>query len=179
MPTRILKAEPISQEAFAPFGNLIGAYGEIITINEGTTDRYHKQAEVEALADGQAIINMFRAQARTFPLNIKMMERHPLGSQAFLPQDSQPYLVLVGLGETQPDPESLKLFYVQGEGVNYQAGCWHFPLLSLDQQGASRDFWVVDRAGAGNNLEESYFSEDWDIRIEAPHLQSHNQAAES
>ena len=173
MPELILTPEPITQDIFKPFGDLIGAHGRLIKINEGTTDRFHKQAVVEIKAietdagikGGQAIISMFRAQARQLPMSIDMMERHPLGSQAFLPTDSLPYLVLVCLGEKEPDPSSLKLFEVKNQGVNYHANCWHFPLLSLEPGNNTRDCWVVDRAGDGNNLEEKTFSKDWKVEI--------------
>jgi len=174
----ILTPEPLTPEAFALFGDVIQVGGDPIMINEGTTERYHRLSDVtlgEAGSPSMGIINIFRAQPRTLPMPITMMERHPLGSQAFLPTNNKPYLVLVCLGETQPDPSTLKLFLVEGPnssaaetppsvtGVSYKANCWHHPLIAL---GDVTDFWVVDRLGSGNNLEEKDFDANMDIEIQ-------------
>ena len=168
---RVLVPQPITAEAFAPYGELVGARGELLMINGGTTKRYHRQVVTETGPEelsGKAIISLFRAQARTLPMKIEMLERHPLGSQAFLPADPSPYLVLVATGDDQPYMNSLALFLVAGEGVNYRAGCWHYPLLSLNPAGEERDFWVVDRSGKGHNCDEFFFPDDWDISITLP-----------
>jgi ureidoglycolate lyase len=167
----ILQPEPLTAESFSPFGELVSARGKPVMINNGTTERYHNLAQVTVGAEpqsGQGIISIFRAQPRTLPMSIGMMERHPLGSQAFLPSSDEPYLVLVCLshivnGDEVPDPSSFKLFLASGEeGVNYKANCWHHPLLALNRV---CDFWIVDRVGPGNNLEEFFFPDDWNIRI--------------
>lgn len=170
-----IRPEVLSQDAFAEFGDVIhiddaDTSVKPIMINEGTTERFHKLASVELNGQGfednraQAIMSIFRAQPRTLPMNITMMERHPLGSQAFLPSNDTPYLVLVCEGKDAPDPTTLKLFVAKGQGVNYHANTWHHPLLALDHVNV---FWVVDRAGSGNNLEEQNFSSDCVIQIEA------------
>ncbi|MFT5593013.1 MAG: ureidoglycolate lyase [Oceanicoccus sp.] len=170
-----LTPEPLSQDAFAVFGDVIHIDDadtslKPIMINEGTTERFHKLATVELNGQGsedkkaQAIMSIFRAQPRTLPMNIAMMERHPLGSQAFLPSNDTPYLVLVCEGKDAPEPETLKLFVAKGQGVNYHANTWHHPLLALDHVNV---FWVVDRSGSGNNLEEKHFSSDCEIEIKA------------
>lgn len=173
----VLKPEPLTAETFAPFGDIVQVGDSPIMINEGTTERHHKLSMVEldgpqgqSVVEGEksAIINIFRAQPRPMPMPIKMMERHPLGSQAFLPTNDKPYLVLVCLGEKAPDPETLKLFLVEGTspsvtGVSYKANCWHHPLLALNEV---TDFWVVDRMGPGNNLEEQDFDSDLEIEIQ-------------
>ncbi|MFT6261183.1 MAG: ureidoglycolate lyase, partial [Bermanella sp.] len=154
--------QPLTQQAFSLFGDLVEVGGKPIMINEGTTERYHRLSDVTLgndMSGSMGIINIFRAQPRTMPMNITMMERHPLGSQAFLPTNGLPYLVLVCLGKDAPDPDTLKLFIADGsgpslQGVSYKANCWHHPLLALDQV---TDFWVVDRLGSGNNLEEMDF----------------------
>lgn len=166
-----LTPEPLTAEAFAPFGDLVEVGGKPIMINEGTTERYHRLSDVtlgEEPGAAMGIINIFRAQPRPMPMNITMMERHPLGSQAFLPTNEHPYLVLVCLGDTAPEPDTLKLFIADGsgpsvQGVTYKANCWHHPLLALDEQ---TDFWVVDRMGGGNNLEEVDFDTSITITID-------------
>ncbi len=156
-----LLPEPLTASRFSEFGDVISTNGDSYPINGGTTQRFHRQATVEC-NDGEAIISVFQAQPRRLPMKITMMERHPLGSQAFLPCDDQAYLVLVCLGDDVPNPDTLRLFHVQGQGINYHAGTWHFPLLSLE---TVRNFWVVDRIGNGNNLDEKTFSDDVEIII--------------
>jgi ureidoglycolate lyase len=170
-----LVPELLTQQSFSVFGDVIhiddnNTKVKPIMINEGTTERFHKLAGVDLSgnieSDGheQAIISIFRAQPRTLPMNITMMERHPLGSQAFLPSNETPYLVLVCEGKDAPDPRTLKLFIAKGQGVNYHANTWHHPLLAL---GDINSFWVVDRSGSGNNLEEQNFPSDCRIGIDA------------
>lgn len=178
----VLQPEPLTPEAFEVFGEVIECRGEPVMINEGTTERFHRLSDVELNGreasvgessvgepseQSRAIINIFRAQPRQLPMPITMMERHPLGSQAFLPSDEEPYLVLVCEGEKAPDPKTLRLFVAKGQGVNYKANCWHHPLLALDVKGTGKlsNFWVVDRAGSGNNLEEMDFSKELEIEI--------------
>jgi ureidoglycolate lyase len=171
MKTLHLIPEPLTEKAFSPFGDLVEVGGKPIMINEGTTERFHRLSDVtlgDASGASMGIINIFRAQPREMPMKITMMERHPLGSQAFLPTNDRPYLVLVCLGEDAPDPDTLKLFIADGsgpsvQGVTYKANCWHHPLLALDQV---TDFWVVDRMGGGNNLEEMDFDASLNIVID-------------
>ena len=80
------------------------------------------------------------------------MERHPLGSQAFLPLDQKPFLVLVGNPGQKISAKDLTLFLTNGhQGINFHKNTWHhFQIVT----GTQRDFIVVDRGGQGNNLEE-------------------------
>lgn len=149
-----LPVEPLTRAAFAPFGDVIAAddAARHYPINEGTTERYHDLAHVDVSTDGgRTLINIFRAQPRALPFEIRMMERHPLGSQAFVPLSARAYLVVVAqAGEF--DASTLRAFFVDdGRGVNYARGVWHHPLIALD--GVS-DFLVVDRGGSGSNLDE-------------------------
>lgn len=149
-----LKPVLLTREAFAPFGDVIETQGAgSYPINEGTTQRFHDLAMVDvAEAEGRPLINIFRGQPRVFPYQVTMMERHPLGSQAFVPLDRRPYLVVVAATRSKPDVDDLFAFVANGDqGVNYHRGIWHHPLLSLDQVS---DFLVIDRGGAGDNLEE-------------------------
>ena len=154
-----LPVEPLTKEAFAPFGTVIEKDGaEIIPINQGTTDRFHALAELD-VADGEGvpILSIFRASARPAPIKISMMERHPLGSQAFVPLSSEPWLVVV-CGETPPRPGVLRAFLARGDqGVQYHKNVWHHPLLVLK---SGQEFLVADRGGDGENLEECWFADD-------------------
>lgn len=158
MPASI-SIEALSEEAFAPFGQVISCDNkQPVMINEGTTERYHALAQVELLGEGsQAIINVFRAQPRPWPLELKGLERHPLGSQSFFPLNAKPWLVVVASQSEQPQLGDVRVFLARGDqGVNYKAGTWHHPLLALGEQA---DFMVVDRSGPGNNCDEQGFPE--------------------
>jgi ureidoglycolate lyase len=142
-----LAVEPLTAEAFKPFGDVIEATpsAQHFTINQGFAERFDRLTLVDVAQDGgQAAISIFRAKARPLPLQFTMLEKHPLGSQAFMPLSGQPYLVVVALGGDQPDLKSLRCFAASGQqGVNYAKGTWHHPLLALHDS----DFWVVDRTG--------------------------------
>lgn len=111
-----------------------------------------------AVGEGHAILSIFRSKPLT-PLVLKIFERHPLGSQAFVPMQGRPYLVAVAPpGEF--DVAAVRVFRAgAGQGVNYAKGTWHHFLLALD---AESDFLVVDREGPGENLDEIALAEaDW------------------
>ena len=157
-----LNVEPLTKQAFAPFGDVIEREGaELRLINEGTTDRLHALAATDVADDGgRAILSIFHGRRRQFPLMITMMERHPLGSQAFFPLQPFDWLVVVGM-----TIEHLHCFQAGGgQGVSYRKNVWHHPLLVLQPE---QDFLVVDREGPGNNLEEIAFS-DAPRRIDIP-----------
>ncbi|ALL65468.1 Ureidoglycolate hydrolase [Paraburkholderia caribensis MBA4] len=155
---KTLAIEPLTREAFAPFGDVIELEGaKQIPINLGTTIRYHDLAKVDVTDEsGRTLVNLFRGQPRALPFEITMMERHPLGSQAFIPLNDKPYLVVVApAGEL--DESKIRAFVTSGwQGVNYAKGVWHHPLLAL---GDVSDFIVVDRGGDGLNLNEQNLRE--------------------
>ena len=155
---KTLAIEPLTREAFAPFGDVIELEGaKQIPINLGTTIRYHDLAKVDVTDEGgRTLVNLFRGQPRALPFEITMMERHPLGSQAFIPLNDKPYLVVVApAGEL--DESKIRAFVTSGwQGVNYAKGVWHHPLLAL---GEVSDFIVVDRGGDGLNLNEQNLRE--------------------
>lgn len=149
-----LAPRPLEREAFAPFGEVIEASdaAQHFTINDGNTERYHDLANIEPGADGRAIISIFRGQPRQLPFKVEMMERHPLGSQAFVPLSGRAYLVVVAPAGPAPQVEDLRVFLARGDqGVNYAPGVWHHPLLALDEVS---DFLVIDRSGPGDNCDE-------------------------
>lgn len=149
-----LTPQPLTREAFAPFGEVIEASDAVrhFTINVGNTERYHDLAQIEAGPDGKVIVSIFRGQPRTLPFSVEMMERHPLASQAFIPMSGKPYLVVVAPAGAAPKAEDLRVFLARGDqGVNYATGVWHHPLLALD---TVCDFLVVDRSGSTPNCDE-------------------------
>ena len=161
----VLAIEPLTRAAFAPFGEVIETEGaEKRIINEGTTERFHALAHADVSAGGgTAIISLFHAHRRPFPFLVRMLERHPLCSQAFYPLSRHDWLVVVGLGERRPDPASIRCFCATGsQGLNYALNAWHHPVLCLEP---TQDFLVVDRQGPGNNLEECWFETIADQRL--------------
>jgi len=131
---RTLTIEPLTKEAFAPFGDVIETEGsEFFMINNGSTRRYHKLATVEtAEPEDRAIISIFAAEALEMPLAIRMLERHPLGSQAFVPLLGHPFLVVVAPLGDAPVPGHVRAFRSNGrQGVNYHRGVWHHPVLTI------------------------------------------------
>jgi ureidoglycolate lyase len=148
---RELVPEPLTADAFAPFGDLIEASdrAEMLAINYGWTTRFNALSDV-AVGDGHAILSIFRSRPLT-PLVLKVFERHPLGSQAFMPLQGRPYLVAVAPPGAF-DAAGVRVFRAEAhQGVNYARGTWHHFLLALE---AESDFLVVDREGPGENLDE-------------------------
>ncbi|MAI10927.1 MAG: ureidoglycolate lyase [Rhodospirillaceae bacterium TMED167] len=152
-----LDIHPLTRETFAPFGDVITASGaETMSINEGTTQRFHNLAKVDVTdEDGGILLNIFRGQPRKRPIQIRMMECHPLGSQAFYPLQPHPYLIVAAKTDGPPTPTDLHAFRATGtQGINYAKSIWHHPLLVLEP---NHDFMVVDRGGPGINLDEHWF----------------------
>lgn len=150
----LLPALPLSAEAFAPFGQVIECAGHAgYAINEGSSQRFTDLAQLEADAEGRLALSIFRAEARQAPFALSCLERHPLGSQAFMPLHGQAFLVVVAEARpvsAQPAPESLRVFVSNGrQGINFRRGVWHHPLLAL----SAGDFLIADRLGPGDNCE--------------------------
>lgn len=160
---RTLPIEPLSREAFAPFGDVIEASDAVrhFPINGGNTERYHDLMKIEVDEAGRPIVSIFRGQPRALPFDVAMLERHPLGSQCFIPLSGHRYLVAVAPAGPAPDPAAVRVFLARGDqGVNYGRGVWHHPLLALDK---AADFLVIDRSGPGNNCDEHFFAEPMQI----------------
>ena len=145
--------EPLTAEAFAPFGDVIEASGraEAMPINYGWTTRFNDLAKVDTADEGgRTIISLFRSRPLE-PLVLKIFERHPLSSQAFVPLQGRPYLVAVAPPGAF-DPAAVRVFRAAAsQGVNYAKGVWHHFLLALE---AESDFLVIDREGPSDNLDE-------------------------
>lgn len=155
-----LAVAALTRDAFARFGDVIEAAGAetIYLINEGTAQRFHDLARIDTDAEGgRTIVSVFRAQPRVLPFAIRMLERHPLGSQGFMPLGPHPYLVVVSEG---PDSVPCAFLAHPGQGINLHRGVWHHPLLALD---ATSDFLVIDRGGAGANCDEVELATAWTI----------------
>lgn len=151
---REIKALSLNREAFAPFGDIIdnkGTPNKII--NQGKCERYDNLANLDIL-DGSAGISLFNAVARSLPYKLAMMERHPLGSQAFIPMIYAPFLITVA-DDCNGYPDRPRAFLCHsGQAINIHRNIWHGVLTPLQEPGL---FCVVDRIGSGSNLEEIFF----------------------
>ncbi|MBY6082022.1 ureidoglycolate lyase [Ruegeria arenilitoris] len=158
--TRIIPIAPLTAQAFAPFGDVLevsGAPDKII--NQGQCGRYHDRAVLD-FADGRAGISLFDANPRTLPYQLDMVERHPQGSQAFIPMTHQPFLVIVAPDENGVPGQPQAFVTQPGQAVNYHRGTWHGVLTPLHAPGL---FAVVDRVGSGANLEEHWFDTPYEV----------------
>ncbi|WP_028470456.1 ureidoglycolate lyase [Neptunomonas japonica] len=159
-----LTPQPLTAQAFAPFGDVIETQDrDFFLINNGSTKRYHQLTKVDLDEQGSAIISIFRATPLTMPLPIMMLEKHPLGSQAFIPMQGSSFLIVVAPESDTVDPTEIKAFISHGkQGINYRKNVWHHPILALNN---NDDFLVVDRTGLGNNCDEFYFSQEQSILL--------------
>lgn len=158
--------EPLTAEAFAPYGDVIdsSAAREQLVINEGNTTRFHDLMALDvADGGGEPCVSIFRSTPPPQPVLIKLMEYHPLGSQAFMPLGDNPYLVVVA--EAGPfDAAGIRVFLAQpGQGVNYHKGTWHHYCLALNEVS---NFLVIDRMGGGDNCVEHMLTKDEQATIE-------------
>ncbi|MCF3641073.1 ureidoglycolate lyase [Rhizobium sp. TRM95111] len=160
---KTIRIQPLTREAFAPFGQVIEREGaHNFPINAGKCTRYHDLAKIETMGEhARPMISLLRGEPYPLPLELTMVERHPLGSQAFIPLTAHPFLVVVA-EETKNGPgEPIAFRTAPGQGVNIGRNVWHGILTPLD--GVS-DFAVVDRGGEGVNLEEHFYEERYLVR---------------
>ena len=151
MNEKIINPIPISKKNFAKYGDVISTKDiKPLDINNGYAKRYDGIADLNTSSDkGETTISIFSALKRNFPMKIDMMEKHPLGSQAFIPMKETTFLVFVAPKEEKLDLNKIEAFIIPpGVGVNYKPGTWHFPLISTEDM----NFLVVDRKGSGDNL---------------------------
>jgi ureidoglycolate lyase len=161
---RTLRPEPLTRDAFAPYGQVIEAAGaEHYPINAGNCERYHDLARVElGGVHARPLISLLHSRGFGLPLNVKLVERHPLGSQAFYPLGTTPFLVVVAPDESGTPGTPRAFLTGPGQGVNLAMNIWHGVLTPI---GPAADFLCIDRGGDGNNLEEFVFDDPW--RVEA------------
>lgn len=161
--TRIVP-QPLTAAAFADFGDVIDCAGNAdMMINQGQCGRFHDRAKLD-FDDGSAGISLFNAKPRSLPYTLDMMERHPLGSQAFIPMTQHPFLVIVAHDDNDAPATPQAFITSPGQAVNYHRNVWHGVLTPLHAPGL---FAVVDRIGPksdpGNNLQEHWFDTPFTI----------------
>ena len=157
--TITITPKKITKENFAKFGELISTSDiRPISINNGYAKRFDGIANLDTSKNnGETTISIFSALKRTFPMNIDMMEQHPLGSQAFIPMKETTFLSFVAPNGEKPDLDKIEAFIIPpGLGINYKTGTWHFPLIATEDM----NFLVIDRKGSGNNLKVQKLEEN-------------------
>ncbi len=159
---RILRPAPLTADAFAPFGDVIAPESavETIEVNRGFATRFHDLTEVVA-HDGRAGVSLFRARPLPKPIRLETMERHPLGSQAFIPLSRAPFVVVVAPAGDLDTDRVAAFLSTDGQGVNYAPGTWHHFLITLEPQ----DFLVIDRIGEGENCDEVALPQSWTVEL--------------
>ncbi len=162
--TRIITAVPLTREAFAPFGDVIDIdTANHYPINAGKAERFHALATAEATGpNARVLVSIVRGTPYEFPLKLTMVERHPFGSQVFMPLSPRPFVVVVAHDENGRPGGPHAFITRPGQGVNYPRNAWHGVLTPM---GEDQDFLVVDRGGDGVNLEEHFFAEPYEIRL--------------
>ncbi|SFR32027.1 ureidoglycolate lyase [Yoonia tamlensis] len=156
--TRNIRISPLTQAAFAPYGDVLNCDGDPDKmINAGLCGRFHDRARVD-VTDGQVGISLFRSELRALPYQLDLIERHPAGSQAFIPMSMDPFLVIVADAGLQPQA----FVTAPAEGINFHRGTWHGVLTPLSGPGL---FAVIDRIGEGANLEEHVFDTPYSVNF--------------
>ena len=148
---KIIKPTKITKKKFAMYGDLISSDDVApIDINSGFAKRFDNLANIDTSTDkGETIVSIFSALKRNFPMKIDMMEKHPLGSQAFIPMKETTFLSFVAPQGELPEISKIESFIIPPKtGINYKPGVWHFPLISTEDT----NFIVIDRKGSGENL---------------------------
>ena len=148
---KIIKPIKITRTNFAAYGDLISSDDiKPLDINAGYAKRFDNLANINTLKDeGKTIVSIFSSLKRAFPMKIDMMEKHPLGSQAFIPMKETTFLCFVAPPGESPEVSKIQSFIIPPRtGINYKPGIWHFPLISTEDT----NFLVIDRKGTGENL---------------------------
>ena len=149
-----IKTQPLTVTDFAPYGDVLEVSGNpTVTINQGKCDRYNDLANLD-FANGQVGISIFKSKIRSLPYQLDMVERHPDGSQAFIPMSQHPFMVVVADDQNGIPINPQAFIAAIGQAINFHRGIWHGVLTPLHEPGL---FAVIDRIGAGANLEEHYF----------------------
>ncbi|WP_417264350.1 ureidoglycolate lyase [Celeribacter sp.] len=158
--TRSITTKPLTPEAFAPYGDVIDAKGAPDKIiNQGKCGRYHDRASVDVTPEtgGRVGVSVFHAELRSFPYALDLIERHPEGSQCFVPMSADPFLIIVA---DSPDATPHAFVSDGTQAINFHKGTWHGVLTPLSGNGM---FAVIDRIGATPNLEEHWFETPWEV----------------
>ena len=155
-----LHSQPIGAASFAPYGDVISTEGAPDTlINQGLCGRFHDRARLD-FSDGRAGISLFDAVPRSLPYKLEFVERHPQGSQCFIPMSEHGFLIIVATDNAGVPGVPCAFRTRPGQAINFHRSTWHGVLTPLQAPGL---FAVVDRIGSGENLEEYHFPKAYSI----------------
>lgn len=167
MTESVIRPLPVTAERFAQYGDVIHASTAAkAAMNDARFERFHDLAKIDVeSAGGRTAISIARCKAATtFPHRFDMVERHPLGSQAFIPLSPFSFIVVVAPAGEAVDPADLRAFVTNGrQGINYHRGVWHMPMIAME---AGQEFLIVDRLPARDNCEEFILGDP--ITLEEP-----------
>ncbi len=162
--TRAILTQPLTPAAFTPYGDVLEVSGPPDRlINGGRAGRWHDRASIDII-DGRAGVSLFNALHVGLPYSFSLVERHPLGSQAFIPMTLDPFLVIVAPGSTEGPGHPAAFLTAPGQGINLHRGTWHGVLTPLHAPGL---FAVIDRVGEGPNLQEHTYPAPWLVTAHA------------
>ena len=157
-----LKLNQLNKDQFQPFGDIIDKNQEIpFEINNGNCLRYNNLAKL-SFTDGKAGISLFESKTITFPYSFNFMEKHPLGSQSFIPVFGCRFIVIVAKEINGKPSEPLAFITNHGQGINYHKNIWHGVLAPVEEKAT---FAIVDWIGKGNNLETYTFNDEFQINL--------------
>ncbi|USE36502.1 ureidoglycolate lyase [Endozoicomonas sp. SCSIO W0465] len=169
MPAKTLKVEVLTREAFEPFGDVLETRDTPVVINQGRCHKYSDLTSVTTDDQGHTTMHIYKTAPINHSYQLDLLERHPLGSQTFMPLAGQRFLVVVASGasdSTTPDLASIRCFLSNGkQGITYHPGVWHHPLLSVDD---GEEYLVIDRKGPGNNCDEVPMPAAQRYKVEVP-----------
>lgn len=132
---RAVRPEPLTRDAYTPFGDVLAANDRWRPANQGTAKKSEHLAELLDLRSARAHLSVFRCAPRTLPHEIALLEKHPASTQVFVPMNAARYLVIVALGGDAPDLGTLRVFEASGaQGITYRPGVWHHPMVALDRE---------------------------------------------
>jgi ureidoglycolate lyase len=158
-----LQVQALTRHAFAPFGEVLEkTEGSHETINYGHTLKFADLARIDVRAEsGRIAVHIYHSLPVTLPLRIEFLERHTLGSQAFMPLQQKPFLVVVAPASAAPKASDVQAFFSNGQqGVNIHKGVWHHYQITFGQPA---DYLVIDRAGPGENFEEHRLTQSLEL----------------
>lgn len=148
-----LRPEPLTRSRFALYGDVIDAsHDNVSAMNEARFERFDDLCQVD-VAGGGVAVSVTRCRTPTsLPLRVDRVERHPLGSQAFVPMTPCRMVIVVAPPGESVDPGDLRAFVTSGrQGINYHRGTWHMPLIAFE---AGQEFLIVDRRADTANCEQ-------------------------
>jgi len=151
--TITLVPKPLTSERFAPFGDVIeSVVDRTAAMNAERFERFDDLCKLDMADDGRVAVSIARCRVATaLPYRLDMVERHPLGSQAFVPLGPSRMIVVVAPPEESVEASDLRAFVTNGrQGINYHRGTWHMPLIAF---ASGQEFLIIDRAADQPNCD--------------------------